>query len=106
MVYGNNEKFIKVVYMIQCVVSYSVNNFCMEFSVSVYIVNATTMAFFNNSWSDVAPFLLDYNYTVKPELKVNVSQRIRNFYFPSNGTAGSGDISIPNWLKLVLVSVL
>lgn len=80
-----------------------------ENSVSDYIANETIMAFLNASWNDVAPFLLDYNYTVHPKLKVNVSQRIRNFYIAGDDTPnpipGKGDISVKNWEKLVTVSI-
>lgn len=61
-----------------------------------YIGNETTMAYINSSWNDIAPFLLDYNYTVKDELKVNVSQKIKNFYF-----GDGGDISVANWIEFV-----
>ena len=81
-----------------------------KYSVSDYIVNETIMNFLNNSWTDVAPFLLDYNYTVKPELKVNVSQRIRSYYFaaddrPKTISPRNGHITVQNWQKLVRVSI-
>lgn len=60
------------------------------------------MAFINANWNKIAPLLLDYNYTVKDELKDSISQTIRDFYFTNDG----GEISIPNWKDLVQVSIV
>ena len=64
---------------------------------SGYIANDAIMAEINDKWNAIAPYLLDYNFTVAPKSQDSVSQAIRDFYF------GSEKISSKNGDKLVEV---
>lgn len=58
------------------------------------------MAEIDNKWNEIAPFLLDYYYTVAPERRNEVSQKIRKFYY------GDQQISVQNYKPLVQVSFI
>lgn len=45
-----------------------------------FVANATLLAEIEHNWLNIAPALLDYNYTVVPHSKDEVSMKIKQFY--------------------------
>ena len=42
------------------------------------------MKLLDENWDLIAPYFLDYNYTIPKEKHVEVARLIRNYYFESN----------------------
>ncbi|CAH0390833.1 unnamed protein product [Bemisia tabaci] len=47
---------------------------------SNFVANATILSEIEERWDELAPHLLDYNYTIPQEKKVEVGRKIKNFY--------------------------
>lgn len=45
-----------------------------------FVANATLLEELEKDWLNIAPALLDYNYTVSLEIKDETSQKIKDFY--------------------------
>lgn len=45
-----------------------------------FVANATILSEIEERWDELAPHLLDYNYTIPQEKKVEVGRKIKDFY--------------------------